>query len=142
MFQKKDDGVAVPFIVAAFRALHCVLFCHAVAIVGITFHLDGNSGMAFTPERVFALMVASPMLLGSFLFWLAVTARVLFGLGIFSCLLPAFMLTMLPAMMNVFFPEHLFLFGLAAVYGLSGMVLIRYFFAQPVQKTKWDDQKK
>ena len=62
--------------------------------------------------------------------------------SIFSCLLPAFVLAMLPIMMNVFFPEHLFLFSLAALYALSGIVLIRYFFAQPVQKTKWDDQKK
>lgn len=143
MFKKKDDGVAVPFAVAAFRVLHGVLFCHAAAILGITFFWNGTSGVLFTPERIFALAVASPMLLGSFFFWLVMTARVLFCFGIFACLLPAFVFAMLPFMMNVLFPEHLFLFGLAAIYALSGIMLIRkYFLTQPIQKTKWDAHKR
>lgn len=139
MFHKKADGHAVPFAVSAFRVLHCVLFCHVAAIVGFTFFLDGHAATAdilVTPERLFALAVALPLLLGSFFFWLATTARVLFTPGIFFCLLPAFLLAALPLMMNVFFPSHLVVFTLAAIYGISGIVLIQYFLAQPVQKKK------
>lgn len=139
MRQKK---VAVPFVVASLRVLHCVLFCHALATVGIMFFLNGNPDAQFSPERVFTLVVTSPVLLVSFLFWFVVTARVLFCLGIFFCLLLAVVLVMLPAMMNVIFPEHLFLLGLAVVYTFSGIALTHYFFAQPMRKTKWDDKKK
>ena len=140
MFRKKANGIAVPFLVSVFRVLHCVLFCHAAAIIGVAFLRNGDplatSEHLATPEHLFALAVATPMLLGSFFFWLAVTARVLFATGVFFCLLPALLLVMLPAMMNVFFPMHLYVFGFAAIYAVSGFILIRFFFAQPVPKKK------
>lgn len=144
--KKKDDTGAVPFIVAAFRAVHCVLFCYALLIIIITYCTNETTDMvgptSASPERLFSLAVAAPMLLCSLFFGLSVTARALFGTGIFLCFLCALLLAMLPAMMNVFFPVHLYLFSLAAVYVFSGLILIRYFFSQPVQKQRWDDKKK
>lgn len=135
-----ENTERVPFVVGLFRVMHCALFCYAAAIVGLAFFLDSaDSGVGIASQRGFSLVVATPILLGSFCFWLAVTARVLFGLAIFYCFFLTFLLAMLPAMANVFFPDHLYLFGLGALFALSGIVLIRYFFAQPIRKRKWDD---
>ena len=136
MFNKKPDCNPVPFAVSIFRMVHGLLFLHAAAILGITFFLHASTASGMTPERFFAVAVATPMLVGSFAFWLATTARVLFVPGIFFCSFLALVLACLPLMMNVFFPAHVVLFGLAAVYGVSCIILAQYFFAQPVVKRK------
>ena len=137
MLQRNADFLPVPILVTAFRVVHCILFCHAATIIGIPFFLEGSvAPVTLTPERVFALVVAVPMLLGSFFFFLAATARMFFTVAIFFCALLTLTLTMLPVMTNLFFPMHLAVFSLAAVYGVSCVVLIRYFFALPVPRKK------
>ena len=136
MFRKNTDVQSVPILVVIFRILHCVLFCHATAIVGIAFFLEGTQPVSLTPDRIFALTVATPMLMGSLFFFLAVTTRVFFGFAIFLCALLAFVLAMMPLMMNLFFPMHIVVFCLAAVYGVSCTVLVRYFFTLPLPQKK------
>ncbi|SBV94162.1 membrane hypothetical protein [uncultured delta proteobacterium] len=136
MFNTKTDCNRIPAAVSIFRMVHGLLFLYAAAILGITFFLHASATSGMTPERFFAVAVAAPMLVGSFAFWLATTVRVLFVPGIFFCSLLALVLACMPIMMNVFFPAHLVLFGLAAVYGVSCIILAQYFFAQPVVKRK------
>ena len=136
MFTKNSEIDGRPLAVSVFRVVNGILFVHAAAIIGITFFLNTNGLSGITPERAFALAVAMPMLLGSFCFWLAVTARALFVMAIFFCSFAAFTLAALPFMLTVFFPVHLAVFGFAAVYAVSGIILIQYCFAQPMFKKK------
>ncbi len=138
MLLKKNDGSlkSIPIFVATFRILHGVLFCYAAAIIGIVFFLEGAKPVTLTLERLFALAVAIPMLIGSFFFFLAVTTRVFFGLAIFFCAFLTFALIMMPLMTSLFFPMHLVVFCLAAVYGASCAVLMHYLFALPLPKKK------
>ena len=136
MRNKNSEFDTVPAVVSLFRVINGLLFLHAAAIIGITFFLNTADRSGITPERAFSLAVASPMLLGSFFFWLATTARTLFATGVFFCFFVALTLAALPFMMHMFFPTHLAVFGLAALYAFSGIILMRYFFAQPAPKKK------
>ena len=135
VLQKKDITASVPFAISMLRVVHFLLVLHAVAIVGIVY-FSSDTDKLLTPERIFAFAVGMPMFLGSFFCWLAATARGLFGTAIFFCTFLALALAALPVMMNVFFPMHLAIFSLAAVYGLSAIILARYCFAQPLPKKK------
>lgn len=133
VLQKKNLAESVPFAISMLRVVHCALAFHAAAIIGIAY-VASDAGNALTAERVFAFSVGMPMLLGSFFCWLAAAVRTLFGTAIFFCAFLTLVLAALPLMMNVFFPMHLAVFALAAVYGLSGVILARYCFAQPLPK--------
>lgn len=128
--QKKDPETTRPFIVSAMRTAHGLLVLYAAAIVGVAY-LTGEKDAPLTSERIFSFAVSTPIFVGSLLCWLAATVRCLFGSAIFLCVLLALLLGALPLMMKVFFPVHIALFSLAAVYGLSAFILIRYMFSLP-----------
>lgn len=134
MFHQKTDNVRVPVAVSLFRVVHGLLILHAAAIVGISFMDVSAPGM--TPERIFAMVVAISIGLGSFAFLLATTVRALFTLGIFICSFLGIALACLPLMATLFFPMHLVTFGFAAIYGISCFILVHFFFVQPVPKKK------
>ncbi len=139
MFRKKNnEAPPVPIAVSFFRIVHGVLFCYAAAIILVAVFLNETVPLPLwiSPERIFAFAVAGPMILGSFFFCLATAIRGMFTPGVFFCSFLAFTLAALPTMTTVFFPAHLVLFGLAAVYGVSGLILVRFLFAQPLPKKK------
>lgn len=136
MFHKKPDRIPNSVAVSIFRVVHILLILHAAAIVGITFFFRAPVSIAMTPEHIFSLAVAIPLVMGSLAFLLATMVRALYTTGIFFCSLLALFLACLPMMMNVFFPMHLLVFGLAAVYAASCVVLAFFFFAQPVPKKR------
>ena len=131
MLQKKDDMARTPFALSFVRFMHVLLVLHATGIIVITY---ANS--EFAAERLFAVMVAAPMLLGSFFSWFAATARKLFGTAVFFCIFLALLFAALPMMMNIFFPVHLVLFSLSAFYGISAILLVRCSFLQPIFRKK------
>lgn len=140
--QKKnmDPGTPVPVILV--RVAHALLTCYAVSIMvivhstpGYTADFEFSASWAAT-ERVFALAVALPCFLASLFAFLAATVRSFFGTAIFFCFFVAFALLALPGMTDFLFLQHLSAFGLALVYAMTAVILIRYYFDQPVPKRK------
>ena len=136
MIMKKSESTRTPWIVSILRVAHCFLFFYVCAIIGGTFFLNAPVEPGKHAEQLFSILIAAPMLWGSASFWLAVTARVLFIAGIFSCAFVTFVLAGLPTMTSMFFPTHFVVLGLAGTYGISCIVLVRHFFSQPTLKKK------
>lgn len=140
--QKKNMTPGVPLPVVAVRVVHALLTCYAAAIVIIVRSSPGYaagfdaSESWIVVERVFALAVTVPIFLGSTLAFLAATVRRLFPAAIFCCAFVAFSLIFLPAMASLSFSRYVPALGFALVYGLSALILARYYFSLPGLRKK------
>ena len=143
MFAQKNAVSPVWTSVFFVRVVHVVLFGYAASIIGITFSFPGYAipgapvmGNLVYTERMFAISVALPLLLGSFFCFFAAATRSLFGTAIFFCVFASLMLGTLPLMATLFFPMHFVGFFLAALYVLSAIILVRFWFSLPVSKKR------
>lgn len=143
MFAQKNTVSPIWTSVFVVRVIHAVLFGYAASIIGITFSFPGYAGSSGSlegdflyMERMFAIMVALPLLLGSFFCFFAASTRSLFGTAIFFSVFAALIMGSLPLMVTLFFPMHLVGFILAALYALSAIILARFWFALPVARKR------
>lgn len=136
MLPKKTNAERTPFFICLFRVVHVFFVVYAVAITLVAFGTAKSPLPWFTLEGLYGVAVAAPMFFASFFGFLALTIRALFVPAIFFSFLAALILASLPVMTAVFFPDHIVIFALAAVYLLSSLATVRVYFSLPVVKKR------
>ena len=137
MLRAKEYTDKTPATIVIFRLLQGLFFVYSLAILGLALiQTTENNDLRFQEQLIFGLSVAIPVVLGAGFSFLALIFRYFCTIAVFFCAVLVFSFLGLPLMTAVFFPMHLLLFFLAAVYALTGFQIMRYTLSSPLPAKK------